>query len=100
MTAKTLVVVMIFVTNFRVCCTKLYYDNYTLFSVNPTSKAHLHFLQNYALQKYMNVKFWKKPHKLNNEIQLMIEVDEIGLFLERAEHYNLKTTVRMDNVQR
>lgn len=100
MTAKTLVVVIIFVTNFRMCYTKQVYDNFTLFSVKPTRKEQLNFLQNFALQKYMNVKFWKKPQKLHDEVKLMIEVNEIGLFLERAQYYKLQTTIITDNVQK
>lgn len=99
MTAKTLVVVLIFVTNFRVCYTEQY-DNYTLLSFKPTKKAQLQFLQTFTLQKYMNMKFWKKPHKLHDEVQLMIDMDEIELFLERAQFYNLKPTISTYNVQK
>lgn len=99
MTSKILLVVMILVTNFRMCYTKQY-DNYTLFSVKPTKKAQLQFLQDCVFQKYMNVKFWMKPHKLNKELLLMIDVNEVELFLERAQQHNLKSTIITDNIQK
>lgn len=99
MTAKTLVVVLIFVTNFRMCYTEQY-NNYTLLSLKPTKKAQLQFLQNCTLQKYMNIKFWKKPHKLHDEVLLMIDVDEVELFLERVRFHNLKPTISTENVQK
>lgn len=92
-------VIILFVTNFRMCCTKQY-DKYTLFSVKPTTKEQLQFLQNCAFQKYLNVKFWNKPHKLNNIVQLMLDPNEIELFLYRAQNLSLKPTIIADDVQK
>ncbi|XP_026333304.1 zinc carboxypeptidase A 1-like, partial [Hyposmocoma kahamanoa] len=99
MTSKTLMVIILFVINFRMCCTKQY-DKYTLFSVKPTTKEQLQFLQNCALQKYFDVKFWNKPHKLNNEVQMMLDTNEIELFSYRAQNLSLKPTIITDNVQK
>lgn len=51
-------------------------------------------------QKYIEVIFWKKPSKIYEDVQLIVNPNDNELFLERAEHFKLKVKVLIPNVQR
>ncbi|KAL0819453.1 hypothetical protein ABMA28_007558 [Loxostege sticticalis] len=99
MNAKVVALVVIFVTNFRLCQSRRY-DNFTLFEVIPTEPDHLKFLQNLETQKYIDMMFWKKPVKLFHEVHFIVNPVDVNLFLERARHYRMHATILANNVQR
>ncbi|XP_075983182.1 uncharacterized protein LOC142981271 [Anticarsia gemmatalis] len=75
------------------------YDNFTLFSTVPTEPDHLRFLQNLDQQKYIDLVFWKKPYKLYEDVQFIVNPVDKELFIERANHYKLKTVLLLKNIQ-
>lgn len=76
------------------------YDNFTLYTTNPTEQFQLSFLQNLESQKYMDVKFWKRPSKLFNDVHFIVNPMDLGLFEERVEHFKLDVRILQHDIQR
>lgn len=99
MNTKIIAILFIFVNNFRICqC--ISFRNFSLYNVVPTENEHLQFLQNLDHQKYIDVVFWKKPYKLYESAQVMVNPNDIGMFIERTQHYKLKADLLINDVQR
>lgn len=99
MNAKLIALIMIFITNFRVCQGKRY-DNYTLFTVIPVEVDHLKFLQNLESQKYIDMVFWTRPYKLYHKVQFIVNPVDRHLFIERAEHFKMQFTISVPDIQK
>ncbi|XP_026742943.1 carboxypeptidase O-like [Trichoplusia ni] len=99
MNAKVLAIIAIFINNIRICQSRKY-DNYTLYNTVPTEADHLKFLQNLDKQKYIDMVFWKKPYKLYEDVQFIVNPADKDLFLERANHFKLKTEVMLHDIGR
>ncbi|XP_063831078.1 uncharacterized protein LOC135080360 [Ostrinia nubilalis] len=99
MKAKLVALIVIFVTNFRICQSKRY-DNFTLFGVVPIEVDHLKFLQNLEKQKYIDMVFWKRPFKLYHDVQFIVNPADKDLFMERARHFKMHAEVLAPDVQK
>nr|XP_049704753.1 uncharacterized protein LOC110378813 [Helicoverpa armigera] len=99
MNAKILGMIAILMYNVRICQSKNY-SNFTLYSTTPTEADHLKFLQNLDKQKYIDMVFWKKPYKLYEDVQFIVSPADKDMFLERANHFKLKTEVMLPDVER
>lgn len=99
MNAKAVAIIVIFINNFRICQSRKY-DNFSLYNTVPTEADHLKFLQNLDRQKYIDMVFWKKPYKLYEDVQFIVNPADKDLFLERANHFRLKTELMLADVER
>lgn len=99
MNAKLLALIVIYITNFRVCQSKKY-DNYMLFTVTPIDVDHLKFLQNLEKQKYIDMVFWKKPCKLYHDVQFIVNPADRDLFIERAKHFKMRYDITVPDIQK
>ncbi|KAJ0173498.1 hypothetical protein K1T71_010647 [Dendrolimus kikuchii] len=95
---KTVAFIVIFFTNFKICHSRRY-DRYTLYHIVPTEQEHIKFLQNLDTQKYIDFVFWKKPSRMHEDVQLIVNPNDKELFLERAEHFKLKVEMLLPDVQ-
>lgn len=98
MNVKAFAVLVVFFTTFRPC-QGIRYDNYIMYRSVPTQKDHLQFLRNLVTQNYIDVIFWKKPHKLYQDVQLIVKPKDIAVFLERVRHFGLEVSEMNANVQ-
>lgn len=99
MNAKFLAVILIFVANFRLCQSRRY-DNFSLCVAVPKDQDQLKFLQNLEQQKYLHIMFWKRPCKLYEDVQFIVNPKDWEQFMERAKHFRMSVTVQLQNIQK
>ncbi|KAI8424815.1 hypothetical protein MSG28_006747 [Choristoneura fumiferana] len=98
MNAKILAIVLILTTNFKICQSRNY-KNFALIKLVPQNSEDMKFLQNLDTQRYIDILFWKRPYKVNSEVQLLVSPVDYDIFKERASHYKVKFIVQSEDIQ-
>lgn len=74
------------------------YDNYSLYTVIPYIRKHVHFLKNLTAT-IPSINFWRYPGHVNASVEFSIAPEHKEVFVEKANLHGLKFKTIINNIQ-